>query len=494
MKTHWLILMFCAFFSAATAQRGEFKIYDNGLIYDDTTVQYLNVMVDSLNLVYKTCDLDQDYYAYPQTFAHRFVIEGNVEQVKRDLEKDLPFAELEKRYPGIEIEENLLITRYETRYRDEEPSWKFQEMPVNYGYGLSIYWPKSNEQPTRGSYVYKQYDQTTTGLYFIDDLQQKKLSDRHARMVQYVDCMVDTSAQIILDDMYEEQWELPKTMKSARAFLTLVNDYPGHPKYPEKDIEDYNDSIQVQAFDEAYAKYWQELDEWLKQKETYITQELSKTQKFKTLLREAIQEIETNRVSSEELEYYLGKYYSKEKALELKRNRRVVGFCSQDSRPREHAMQIAVLAAEAAQWDIFLRAHLNIMNDRFERVSDGSYAWGERQTYIRELEVLGFDVPQLLIGSCLAVANTSEGHYWGNVRRIGRALAEAQEREKVEKIMLELIQDDQLDAYNRMLVVYLYRNYIHSLPEEERQPQWDQLSVAAEQLPKVIAEKIEFGK
>jgi len=43
-----------------------------------------------------------------------------------------------------------------------------------------------------------------------------------------------------------------------------------------------------------------------------------------------------------------------------------------DESPRTHARAIALLAAETNNWDILLRAHIDIMNDRFERRSDGS--------------------------------------------------------------------------------------------------------------------------
>src|SRR5215211_5537198 len=61
----------------------------------------------------------------------------------------------------------------------------------------------------------------------------------------------------------------------------------------------------------------------------------------------------------------------KAKLLDQMRSTRVVGNCSQDSRPRKHAVNIALLSAETYNWQVFLKAHLDIMNDRFERMSDG---------------------------------------------------------------------------------------------------------------------------
>jgi hypothetical protein len=78
------------------------------------------------------------------------------------------------------------------------------------------------------------------------------------------------------------------------------------------------------------------------------------------------------------------------------------------------------LAAETAEWPVFLRAHLDIMNDHFERFTDGSYAWGGRKTYLKEIEDLNIDVPDLLLGTSLRIVDPSENHYFGYSGRLGR--------------------------------------------------------------------------
>jgi hypothetical protein len=124
-----------------------------------------------------------------------------------------------------------------------------------------------------------------------------------------------------------------------------------------------------------------------------------------------------------------------------------------------------MLAAETHQWDIFLRAHLNIMNDRFERVTDGSYAWAGRGTYLKELEELNINTVDLLIGTCLEAKNINDNHYQSRVNRTARALAESSQKTEVETRLLEMIQDDQLDLYNRMIMAYLYIFYSQYLNE-----------------------------
>ena len=150
---------------------------------------------------------------------------------------------------------------------------------------------------------------------------------------------------------------------------------------------------------------------------------LAQTPKFRELLARAVADPSTLGATDDEFEEYVARYYSARKAPEYKRNRVVVGGCSMDNSPRLHALNIARLSAETVNWETFLRAHLDIMNDRFERVSDGSYAQAGRQTYLRELEELDINVPDLLLGISLRIENASRNHYFGSLSRLGRALA-----------------------------------------------------------------------
>ena len=183
-----------------------------------------------------------------------------------------------------------------------------------------------------------------------------------------------------------------------------------------------------------------------------------------------------------------------EKLLETLRSTRVVGLCSMDDRPRRHAVNIAMLSAETQNWQVFLRAHLDVMNDRFERASDGSYAWGRRKTYIRELEELNINVLDLILGISLRVEDPALNHYQGSIRRIGRALSETQNKNEVESELLALPKDKELDLYNRILAFYILDNYIYNLTDEsEKQKLNMQLKDAINSLPQELKEQIKIG-
>ena len=156
----------------------------------------------------------------------------------------------------------------------------------------------------------------------------------------------------------------------------------------------------------------------------------------------------------------------KKKLLDKLRSTRVVGFCSQDSRPRTHAVNIALLSAETFNWQIFLKSHLDIMNDRFERMSDGNYAWEERHTYIKELESLDINVIDLIFGICLRIEDPAKNHYYGSVGRVGRALSESKNKDVVLNNILSAIADSELDLYNRLVFYFLFKNYNYHISDE----------------------------
>lgn len=207
------------------------------------------------------------------------------------------------------------------------------------------------------------------------------------------------------------------------------------------------------------------------------------TSKFKDNLKDGWVELPKNWTSLSKKK--------KAKLLDKMRSTRVIGGCSQDSRPREQAIHIALLSAETYNWEVFLKSHLDIMNDRFERISDGSYAWGQRNTYIRELEELNIDVPDLILGISFRIENPASNHYFGSIGRVGRALAETKNRNEIEEAMLSIISDNELDTYNRLLFYFLFRNYNHHIKNETvKKENNDKLAAATKALPEFISERL----
>lgn len=223
---------------------------------------------------------------------------------------------------------------------------------------------------------------------------------------------------------------------------------------------------QLRAENDANYQYNYEQDSiWDSHLAEQVQKLYTSDKKFSNLLLAAYEDAIHNSRSDANLERVVAWTLGRREALEMKRRRRVIGGCSMDQGPRIHAQEIAVLAAETTKWEIFLRSHLDIMNDRFDRVSDGSYAYAGRKTYIRELEVLDINLIDLIVGITLRIDNPSPNHYYSSISRMGRALAESQDRERIERTILEAVSASDLDVYNRQLFYYLYMNYVYNLPD-----------------------------
>jgi len=184
-------------------------------------------------------------------------------------------------------------------------------------------------------------------------------------------------------------------------------------------------------------------------------------------------------------------FNQKVQMLDKLRSTRVVGECGMDFAPREHAINIALLAADTYNWGVFLKAHLDIMNDRFERMSDGSYALETRATYIKELEALNIDVPNLVVGMSFQIENPASNHYFGRAGRVGRAIVESENRAEIEKIILSIIADKELDLYNRLLFYTLFYNYNYYLPNKaEQKENASRLAKVSSTLPEYVRARL----
>jgi hypothetical protein len=466
---HFAFLLLLSLPALARAQ--EIPIHPNGLIYSEATMSQLAHIVDSLNLKYKTCELWQEYYALPQARGHYFELKNAGQSARKDLEAGIAFEDFRRKYPQATIEEDLLILQYRYEDRDGQPGVRFSAVSFGWEYeGESLYFvgqPELYGQSYQQQWVYKAERYAANnlqGFFFPEGFRAPLLPESYARLVQYADCLIDTNTTVMLGTRsgrgYYEEEESPE----IEAFLELSDRFPGRPVYEGE----YYDTLTYEILP-SYKAHLAEWAVWDSLRRVWVGQELSLRGELWGLFQKAVEQALVGGATSEEFEIYVERFLSPRAALDLKRQRRVFGYCSQDNRPRQHAAEIARLAAESASWEVFLRAHLDVMNDRFDRMIDASYAWAERKTYLRELEELGIDVPSLLMGITFRVSNPAENHYFGDVGRLGRALSEALEREKTAQKLLTIVADGELDDYNRLLFYFLFDHLVYHLDEPEEQ-------------------------
>jgi hypothetical protein len=407
MKTMPILTLALLF--SLTAYSQEFTIHDNGLIYSEQTMNKLGHIVDSLNLKFKTCDLDKTFYSKYQTLGHIITMEeGDIDQARADMDNQMPLDAFLEKHPQASIEKNSLIIKdkYENYEGEEVVEITDFNLKSNYGFGIHAKDPDLYDKDLQNQWLYQYYSEERFGrksigaFYFPHKFTSVAIPQQYTLMIAYADCLIDTNTNKFKDEL-EEGWSY------------LPDNWASMPLQKQKRL------------------------------------------------------------------------------LDQMRSTRVVGSCSQDSGPREHAMNIALLSAETANWEVFLKAHLDIMNDRFERVTDGSYAWGARKTYIKELETLDINLIDLILGISLSIENPATNHYYGSIGRLGRALSETQKQDKVEEAILSAITDTSLDDYNRLLMYFLFINYNYHLDDEARQQQnKDKLAVAVASFPDYYSSRL----
>lgn len=463
-------------------QEGEFKTYASGLMYSDTTMNQLELIVDSLNIKFRTCELNKTYYSKYQSKSHFvFLEDGKVSEAKKDMENNISFDDFVKKYPKAESDKGLLVVKYKYKNYQDKDVVVFRSVlddnHMDFENNTRLY-----TMPVKGTWVFKHWkktsysDESIRGFCFVTEFENQPLPEYYARMVQYSDCMVDTSAQLYREGSPRTGVRYGiKQPPSLEKFMEYVHKETHMPEHDKENHEEYYNLYRI----------------WDSRRVQLLDSISLSDEKFHSLLRMAVKSALIKGGSNDEFEEYVGRYYSKASELELKRRRIVVGGCSMDSSPRVHAVKIAVLSAETVNWEVFLRAHLDIMNDRFERASDGSYAWQRRQTYIKELEELDINVTDLLLGISIRVENPSQNHYYGSIGRVGRALSETKSSVEIEQRMLEMIRDKGLDDYNRALMYYLFLNYNYNLEDKKRQEE-NRISLrgAVEEMPEYLAAKM----
>jgi hypothetical protein len=198
---------------------------------------------------------------------------------------------------------------------------------------------------------------------------------------------------------------------------------------------------------------------------SYMSEDLNTSAHLRQLLHNAIREALEKKIGNKSLEEVAAGRYSADTILLLKRIRRVIGRCSMDNSPQLHAKSIAILASQTHQWPVFIRSHLDIMNDRFQRRSDASYGEARRGTHLHELELLDISSQRLLLGSVFRASNISNGHYLGNINRLGRAFTESADALEFEKQVNACMRDNALDPLNRCLFFMLYTSYCYHHPD-----------------------------
>lgn len=495
-----ILLPFLGIMTISHGQYKDIPVYTNGLIYAPATMAHLKHTVDSLHLKFKQCPLTTTYYSLGQSMGHFITLDtGDIKAALQDIQSGIPYNVFTRKYPLAIIDSNnLIVEAPDENFRKEISLQYINITEGSYHDRLwvtkdSIGFTENSSTGIRGKigrWIFdydppdKYSNEKIRALYLTTAPATQPIPETYARDILYADCMVDTNTNLFLEDAkYDRGFDLPDEERKLGEKYTRFQKYID--QHTKKIIQKYR-SIGERG------PVWYDLDSI---KQTFVQDSLSPRPTFRALLAAAVSEsLKGNYTYGGLFEYYTELYHSKNDALTMKRRRIVTGSCSRDVSPRLHIMDISLLAAEAANWQVFLRAHLDIMNDFAARNFNSSYAEKDRKTYIREIEELDINVQDLLLGISLGISNGAHNHYTGSAGRLGRAFAETKYRAALEKKLLVMIADERLDHYNRYMLYHLFLNYLYYLPQKEDRTRGLQLlQTAVKNMPPYLQPKLKLA-
>ncbi|MBC7552411.1 MAG: hypothetical protein H7257_00375 [Taibaiella sp.] len=471
----------CTFFMvllACSNSAQELIEYPNGLIYHDTTIRKMQKIVESMQTNYSKVKHVPNYKSLKQGLCNYIIMDtGDLNQALEDIMNKIGFEQFLKKYPHARCQQAVTVVEshklgerygYVTRYQlaDLEMGDEFDITDASYYYN-------DNDEGRWGydtGREYPDYKLHLKAIYFTSNCRQQVIPAKYSSLVHFVDYIIDTSTTLfryVTGKQYAKHWL----------------------------YDDEMPTLYTPFFDRFYAYidsacHCRRVDSKSKFCDSFIAV-LLKQDTFRHLFSNAVQEAIRVGIESEDFEYLVEKYDSKKHALQLKRERIVYGTCMEDDAPRIHEFEIARLATEIGLWRVFIRAHISLMNENFNRHNDLSAIWTERLTYIKELEEMHLQTNKLLTGMAFSISDGAANHYTCSIWKIGRALADCKNTEYAEEVLFAAISDTTLDLYNRIVFMRLAMEYIHNTNDSLRKQELlIRLKKGASNLPPLTAARV----
>ena len=449
----------------------------------------LRAKVEERNAAFAVCEPYRDYYAPAQACAVHYELKGGTGNVYTAAEAlhtgELTVEQVLARFPGVQVAIGTYLVTHSssTSYRGEVSHalviHKFEGGRTS---SISIDEADLATARTRGAWEkgWSKDGISRAEVVLLDEpLRPRQLPEAYAAAIRYSDCLIDTTETLRLTADRKRSDSVWLASSARGALHRDLKELLLSRKPAVHDSDEMKRIVDALETDHDYLPNgaWRTLQDFIREDE-----------RLRARLDAAVAEAlapGTPLVSGALVEIAAG-FVSPETRLALLRRRRVVGFCSQDSAPREHAALIARTSASIAHWPTYLRANLDLLNDRFERMSDGSYAWGGRVSHVEAFEELGIDAAQLLEGTALRHERPSQNHYVGSNYRVGRAYGESDRSESYCDRLRTTLADATLDDLNRYLAYHRYATAVlwgdEPLPEATEA----QLRQSAQALPEYM--------
>ena len=422
-------------------------------IIDKKSIPKLNSIIKSLEKEYNKSE-KPIYKSFPQTTSSYFKIKTkNPNMFLLELKKSKNLKQLENKFPGLQLDKNLLtIKNIHFNYKNEKKiEIKSFEIGNNQSHSIAIKFNDSLDQKHIRYFYYshmnkKEQITTIRGFYLNEEFKSIPIPNIYSDWIHYTDIIIKPETTIFYDTNEKFSGLRGYTKTIIDSLIGYYETKTNKPPYRKE---------------QDFIARREELEKWQLDKQKYCDSLFKSDKHFKKLLIEALLYAEKNKVSNGDLEDFTAQLISKKRALELIRQHRQVGSCSFDNSPIIQQKRIASLAAQTENWEVFINSFLNVMNDNVSRIANSNIATNTRKTYINELTRLDLNIDNVLLGSNLRVKDTIKKHYFSKGSKIAKAYANLNPKNQhyFEKIIIDIISDKSIDAFNKLHFYNTYKNY-----------------------------------
>ncbi|TXD48015.1 hypothetical protein [Polaribacter sp. IC073] len=439
-----------------------YNIYAQNKIVNESDIPKLNSIIKSLEKTYLENEIPS-FKSLPQTTANYFkIITKKPNDFLHSLNNAEDFEQLVKENPSLQIDRELLIIKnIGVNYKKEKKiEIKSFEIGQNQSHLIKINYNDSINN-SNIKFLYSIHKETWSkykdasiiqGFYLINKFKSINIPEEYANWLYYTDIIVKPETSIFYDKNKKSNSYSPYKKTVIDSLVSYYQTKTNKPPYRKE---------------QDYTSRRKELNDWQSKKEKFSDSLFRNDKHFKKLLLETLTYAEENKVSNGDLEDFTAQLISKKRALNLMRQNQQVGSCSFDNGPIIQQKRIASISSQTQNWGVFIKSFLNVMNDNVSRNANSNIASNARKTYINELAKLNLSLNKILLGSNLRVQNTNQKHYFSNGSKIAKAYAnlESKYQKYFENIILEIISNKSMDAFNKLHFYNTYKNYQYFLKD-----------------------------
>ena len=237
---------------------------------------------------------------------------------------------------------------------------------------------------------------------------------------------------------------------AIEALYLYLNLVAPHPFYSANDI-----SVSGELTSEERDSLSRVYKVWLQSRWQPIDSAYAQDSTFKVLLANATAAALRQQEPYSYVIELSARYGNAKTALEINNFRFAYPFmCGNDYGIRKLFLETARLAAQANEWPVFIWTHLFLSNSDKSGWQRIVYDWDNRYAYTKELEYLGIELPELLLGMAL----TTDMKFTRKVGSISSLWNESSEPKAIEDVFIAAASDTTLDLYNRMACYWILAN------------------------------------